>query len=182
MVCVIGSKVFWRRCWTLRITGVLIFVHRPRFKKNINHVSETGCFRRQLKREDAYSVGPLRKSYLQSLDVSSSPFTRGWKQIQFPKRRVPVLFNPGRWTESINSVILSLVNFGIASSKYVHFNFIRYKWNIYVNIDLLSHSGSCKVSPPPRPYMFLRVIPFMILQYLKVSIMIEPCTGAAYIH
>jgi hypothetical protein len=49
---------------TLRITGVLDFVHRPEFKKLENAVLETGSasiLRR--KEEDAYSVGPLRKSY-----------------------------------------------------------------------------------------------------------------------
>jgi hypothetical protein len=39
-------------------------------------------------------------------EVSSSPFTGGRKQIQFPKRRVSNPKNTGRWKKSENSVIL----------------------------------------------------------------------------
>jgi hypothetical protein len=44
------------------IITVLVSVHRPVLKTRSRHFGNWVCFRPQVKGEDAYSVGPLRKS------------------------------------------------------------------------------------------------------------------------
>jgi hypothetical protein len=53
-------------------------------------------------------TGPFYEAQLSRCHLS--PFTRGQKQIQFPKRRVSTTKNTGRWKKSKTLVILCAIH------------------------------------------------------------------------